>query len=753
MARPPLTPDPTPDPRLRRAAIAILLAVFVGLATVYNLSLPAFEAPDEASHFYYAGYLLRNGVLPEPVPEAGADFRAQALHEAFQPPLYYAVVAVAIAPFDLSELDAFVNRQNQDWYDLPGVSNLYWHWPDEAVRFPAPLAALRVARLVSTLLGALTIIGVIAIAGALMPGRRWAPLLAGALLAFTPKFLHMSASVSNDIALACAATLACVWMLTSVRRCPDDEASRRALVQGIGAGALIVIAALCKVSGIALLAPALVWVVWRAPRAALVRGVGLVIGLAVAGGAWFARNMALYGDPLGWARAEAANAVTLRAAPLDALAILSSVPVWLQSLWGDLAIRQALPGWMDILFWLILAIGLAGLALGLARGRAAAASIAPPREALILAVWMAALLAGYVSWMRTHTATENGRLLMPVAGAFAAFTVLGWRTLGEALPARLRCIAGVALAAGVLTMGALAPLLVITPAYAPPPALTDAQVRATFGLRPSSIVFGGDIRLLHVAVEQRVVQPGEAVPVSVYWGAERPINRNLRVIVELVDSQGAALGRVEAVPYGNRYSTVRWTPGVFFRDEYRVPVAAGAPRAVADVRVGVRDPYGKPEILTLDGTGQNRFPAGRVKVDGRAPDPGPPAGAPVDAVFGGQIRLRSFEAQVGATVTLSLRFEAIRVPDRDYTLFIHALDSAGQPLGQADGEPHNGEYPTSFWGAGETVIESRALILPQPPARLVAGWYDRATGTRLPVLRADGAPWADNVVTLWEQRP
>lgn len=302
-------------------------------------------------------------------------------------------------------------------------------------------------------------------------------------------------------------------------------------------------------------------------------------------------------------------------------------------------------------------------------------------------------------------------------------------------------------------MGALAPVLVLVPAYAPPPGLTDTAVRSAFGLRPSALVFGGEIRLLHVAVERRAVAPGEALPVSVYWGAERPIGRSLRAIVELVDPRGEVIGRVEAVPFGNRYSTTRWKPGEFFRDEYRVPVDAAAPRVVADVRVGVRDPYGQPEILRLDGTGQNRFTAGRVKVEGRAPDPGPPLGAPIDAVFGGQIRLRSVEAQVGITVMVNLRFETVRAPDKDFTLFAHAFDAAGQPLGQADGEPRNGEYPTSFWSPGEVIVETRALRLERPPARLVAGWYDRATGARLPVLRADGTAWADNVVILWEQRP
>ena len=115
MADAPLTPASPRETRRWRAVYAALLAAFVALAVAYNVSLPAFEAPDEASHFYYAATLLRTGALPEPVSGAPGDFRAQALHEAFQPPLYYALVAAALAPFDLSELDAFVNRQNGDW--------------------------------------------------------------------------------------------------------------------------------------------------------------------------------------------------------------------------------------------------------------------------------------------------------------------------------------------------------------------------------------------------------------------------------------------------------------------------------------------------------------------------------------------------------------------------------------------------------------------------------------------------------------
>lgn len=735
--------------RAQRALTAALVAVFVALAALYNLSLPAFEAPDEASHFYYAATIARERVLPE--PETGA--RAQKLHEAFQPPLYYLALAGVIGPFDLTDLDAFVDRQNRDWYAVPGVTNLYEHGPDETGRFAGLLAALRIARLLSTLLGALTILGLIAIVRALAPASRWAPLFAGALLAFTPKFLNMSASVSNDIALTCAATAAIAFMVSR-------PASTR--VRAAAAGGLIAIATLCKVGGIALLAPALVWV-WAgtagAPntgpawRRIFGQGLALLVGLFLAGGLWFSRNLVLYGDPLGWARAEAANAITLRDAPLSAFQIVAGIPVWLQSMWGDLAIGQPLPVWNDVFFGLALVGGLAGLLIGFARRR-----IPAQPGVLILAAWIAALLAGYVGWMRTHTATENGRLLMPAAAACAAFVTLGLRALAGGR-IRLARAAGELILATGLVIALLAPITVIQAAYASPRALTENEVRAEFGLAPSRVIFGGQVRFLHAFIGNGragapSVAPGGLLPVSVYWGANGPVGRSLRAIVEVVDARGQVLGRVEAVPYANRFSTLRWLPGAFFRDTYLVPINPGAGRVVAEVRIGLRDPYGPPEILTLEG-GERRFIAGRVKVEGPSAggisaSSGPEAA--VDAVFGGQIRLVSFASRIGLTTTLNLRFAALRAPDRDYVFFVHATDASGLPAGQSDSEPHNGEYSTTFWAAGETVFETRELRLDRPPARLIAGWYDRATNMRLPVFRADGSAWADNVVILWEAR-
>ena len=65
--------------------LTVLLLVFVALATWYSITIPLGEAPDEVPHFTYVRYLAQHGRLPSTTEE----------HEAFQPPLYYALGAAA----------------------------------------------------------------------------------------------------------------------------------------------------------------------------------------------------------------------------------------------------------------------------------------------------------------------------------------------------------------------------------------------------------------------------------------------------------------------------------------------------------------------------------------------------------------------------------------------------------------------------------------------------------------------------------
>lgn len=92
-------------------------------------------------------------------------------------------------------------------------------------------------------------------------------------------------------------------------------------------------------------------------------------------------------------------------------------------------------------------------------------------------------------------------------------------------------------------------------------------------------------------------------------------------------------------------------------------------------------------------------------------------------------------------------------PDgRDYAVFVHLLDSAGELVTQSDGPPQGGAYPTSIWAAGEQVADARALALPGdlPPGEytLFVGLYDPAGGARWPAIDAIGNRAPNDAVEL-----
>ena len=85
-------------PAARRAlaehtpALAILV-LFLGLSRLYLLATPPFEAPDEPAHYAYIRYLVDERSLP-PLIVSSDPWEQGEMH---QPPLYYALAALAVA--------------------------------------------------------------------------------------------------------------------------------------------------------------------------------------------------------------------------------------------------------------------------------------------------------------------------------------------------------------------------------------------------------------------------------------------------------------------------------------------------------------------------------------------------------------------------------------------------------------------------------------------------------------------------------
>ncbi len=113
------------------------------------------------------------------------------------------------------------------------------------------------------------------------------------------------------------------------------------------------------------------------------------------------------------------------------------------------------------------------------------------------------------------------------------------------------------------------------------------------------------------------------------------------------------------------------------------------------------------------------------------------------ALFQGGIQLVGAEVQ-GQRVRLM--WYAAQKPDLDYTVFVHILRD-GARIGQHDGDPASGLYPTSQWLPGDAVTDEHVLSGAWDARRdqIVVGLYRRDTGQRLPVVDAAANVLGDSV--------
>ncbi len=104
---------------------------------------------------------------------------------------------------------------------------------------------------------------------------------------------------------------------------------------------------------------------------------------------------------------------------------------------------------------------------------------------------------------------------------------------------------------------------------------------------------------------------------------------------------------------------------------------------------------------------------------------------------------RSGAPEPGKRLEIELFWQALKPFDRDYSIFVHLLDSEGRKCSQRDQPPLNGEKPTSSWMPGELIRDKYILDipsdLPNGPFFLAIGIYRWDTGERLKVRgREDG---------------
>jgi 4-amino-4-deoxy-L-arabinose transferase-like glycosyltransferase len=382
-------PEPTPDARSaatpgpsrawrdavtpRRALVAVCL-VFVGLSLVVALATPWGEAHDEADHVLNAA-TIASGSMYRMAP--GVQL------EAFQPPLYYIGLA--------AELDLIGANVHRGDFVLSGrPPTVFRH---DLATDGSSQRLFDMLRLPSILLGLATILLTAATARRVSKDR-WTPVVAAAVVALIPKFVFLSGVVNNDnlsITLGAAATLLAVVLVS------DGLSPRRQLAAATGLGVLAGMMAITKFSTLPLLAAWVVTLVLAPLRSRLASFGLFIVGFLVTSGWWFVWNTDVYGDPLA-SKATQEHLKRFNFLPLTgamtAHRAFVEVPkaIWFQFFYSSGSNQFRWSNWWYVPFWIVLAVGLVGLALRLPRvGRRALAVLAVISVFSLATVWIAVI--------------------------------------------------------------------------------------------------------------------------------------------------------------------------------------------------------------------------------------------------------------------------------------------------------------------------------------------------------------------------
>lgn len=451
--------------------LALIIVVYLALATLFAVLTPDWQAPDEPAHYNYIHQLAASGQFPTmEMGDYNEAYLEQLTSEQFpdtlpvgpltyedhQPPLYYLLGAAV---------------------------------------FSATHGDLTALRLLSVTLGALSVLCAAAIMRLILPLRPELALGAAAFTAFLPMHLAMAASVNND---ALAELLLAALLFFSIRYVrfawlgPRPPRQADALLIGVLLGLALITKVTAYVAApAALAAPVAAWAAQPRARRSAQRFpwaacAAIVLPAALLALPWYARNAAVYGnlDILARHEHDAVVIGQLRTAEMAATegwgAVLQRFVVWTHdSFWGVFGWMGA---WLDgRIYTALLALALALTVGALSRDTVVSGKVGTwwrvwvddPAESrfrhwALLALASAALgtLAIYLTYNALFVQPQ-GRYLFPALPAISLAAAWGWWQVAQRRDVARRAALGLLVAAaaaagwGVLVQGRLNPWSVL----------------------------------------------------------------------------------------------------------------------------------------------------------------------------------------------------------------------------------------------------------------------------------------------------
>lgn len=127
---------------------------------------------------------------------------------------------------------------------------------------------------------------------------------------------------------------------------------------------------------------------------------------------------------------------------------------------------------------------------------------------------------------------------------------------------------------------------------------------------PTDYVLGEGLRLIGYHLPSIWPNPGDPLPLTLFWRADQAISASYKVFVHFVGpdfnlAQNNFLwGQVDNLPLNGEWPTSAWPPGVVLADEYQVPLAPDAPPGCYQIVIGLYDPVTGERLRVFQPDGQ-----------------------------------------------------------------------------------------------------------------------------------------------------
>lgn len=240
----------------------------------------------------------------------------------------------------------------------------------------------------------------------------------------------------------------------------------------------------------------------------------------------------------------------------------------------------------------------------------------------------------------------------------------------------------------------------------------------------------GGVSLLGREIANDDLKPGQPIEVTTLWQADQAAPVPGPVTIRAVDKSGVIAGSWTGDITRGAYPSTRWPAGSIVRDTVAIELSTVAQSGTY--------------VVDVSWNGLRPVPIGEVDITARQRIFAvPQLGAPVDIPAGDFARLVRWDGAIdaaGRNANIRLVWQSVAPTTRNWTVFVHIVDSAGRIVGQSDHVPLNGEAPTSSWAQGEVIQDVHQVALTAPGRYLVqVGMYDPKTNERVLLGSRDSA--------------